>query len=178
MSTAEPAAVALTEELISHGVSRTAAQHLALEKPEVCRRCLEYLPFAKYRTTKGAWLANAIRDEYGPPEGYLQAKERAEREAAIRDEAAAKAQRKSRQDAQSRAKKARLSETLSQMEKEQGEAFTAFTQYVGRERLRVAKIAAHLSPERQSEQLAAFATPVRRLELLERWLKAGGLCER
>ena len=37
----------------------------------MCRRCLEYLPYAKVRTTPGAWLANAIRAEYGPPEGYL-----------------------------------------------------------------------------------------------------------
>jgi len=66
---ADAAAVCLAEELVGHGVGRAAARRLALEKPEVCRRCLEYLPFAKFRTTSGAWLANAIRDEYGPPRG-------------------------------------------------------------------------------------------------------------
>ena len=30
--------------------------------------------FPKFRTSKGAWLANAIRDEYGPPQGYEDAK--------------------------------------------------------------------------------------------------------
>jgi len=67
-----------------------------------------------------------------------------------------------------------LSETLGQMEKEQGKALAAFTDYVDRERARVARIAAHLSPERRQEQLAALASPERRLELLEQWLKSGG----
>lgn len=57
------------------------ARRLAGEKPEVCRQCLDYLPYADYRTTPGAWLAHAIRDEYGPPKAYLEAKA-AEREQA------------------------------------------------------------------------------------------------
>src|SRR5262249_15020013 len=63
-----PAAAALVGELVSHGVSRSAARRLARGKPEVCRRCLEYLPYAVVKTTKGAWLANAIEHEFGPPE--------------------------------------------------------------------------------------------------------------
>jgi len=173
----DAAAGGLTEDLVAHGVGRAAAQRLALEKPEVCKRCLEYLPFARFRRTKGAWLANAIRDEYGPPEGYVQAKERKEREAELRDAEAAKSERKSRQDARRREKNARLSETLSQMEKEQGQALAAFTEYVDRERLRVARIAAHLSAERREEQLTVLASPERRLELLEQWLKVGALCD-
>jgi hypothetical protein len=54
------AAAVLVEELVSHGVGRTAAERYAQEKPATCRRCLEYLPYAKFKTTKGAWLANAI----------------------------------------------------------------------------------------------------------------------
>jgi hypothetical protein len=171
----EEAAVRLTEELVAHGVGRAAAQRLALEKPDVCRRCLEYLPFARFRTTQGAWLANAIRDEYGPPEGYLRAKERENRDAAIRDAAAARSRRKSRQDALRREKAARLAETLSRMENERGNALAAFTQYVDQERVRVEKIAAHLSPERRREQLAVLASRERRLELLDQWLTARGV---
>ncbi|MBY0513828.1 MAG: hypothetical protein K2P78_07935 [Gemmataceae bacterium] len=56
-----------------HGVGRAVARRLVREKPEVCRRCLDYPPFADYRTTPGAWLAHATRDEYGPPMAYLAA---------------------------------------------------------------------------------------------------------
>ena len=34
------------------------------------RACLAYLPHAQVKTSKGAWLANAIRDEYGPPPAF------------------------------------------------------------------------------------------------------------
>lgn len=71
---AEPAVdAALVDELVRHGVGRAVARRLVREKPEVCRRCLDYPPFADYRTTPGAWLAHATRDEYGPPMAYLAA---------------------------------------------------------------------------------------------------------
>lgn len=58
---------ALARELVSHGVGRSVAERLARTKPAVCRRCLEYLPYAKWKTTKGAWLSSAIELEFGPP---------------------------------------------------------------------------------------------------------------
>ncbi|MBX9581989.1 MAG: replication protein, partial [Gemmataceae bacterium] len=61
---------ALVEELVRNGVGRGTAGRLAAEKPDVCRRCLAYLPSAAVRTTPGAWLAAAIRDEFGPPERF------------------------------------------------------------------------------------------------------------
>ena len=72
------AELVLIKELTSHGVGRTTAVVLAREKPDLCRRYLGYLPFADIRTTKGAWLTNAIRDEYGPPQRYIDAKQREE----------------------------------------------------------------------------------------------------
>jgi hypothetical protein len=69
----------LVDELVGHGVGRAVARRLASEKPDVCRRCLDFLPYVQCKTTPGAWLANAIRDEYGPPKAYLAAQNRRSR---------------------------------------------------------------------------------------------------
>jgi hypothetical protein len=153
----------LAEELIAQGVSRSAASRLAREKPEACRRYLGYLPFAEIRTTKGAWLANAIRDEYGPPEGYVVAKQKETRDAALKA-------RRGRQDSLQRTNLARARATLARLEKEQGEAFRAFLGYVAQERHKAERMASRLSPARQAECLSAFDAAEHRVELFRRWL--------
>jgi hypothetical protein len=82
---------ALAEELVAQGVGRTVARRLAREKPDACRRYVqEYLPFwdaeaergeFTYRGGKGAFLASAIRDGYGPPRSWeaAQRKEKSRR---------------------------------------------------------------------------------------------------
>jgi hypothetical protein len=160
----------LVRELIAHGVGRGVASRLAKEKPDVCRRYLEYLPFAQCRTTAGAWLANAIRDEYGPPAGYVQAKLREAGERQARERTLAEKARQSHEDARRREKNDRLMERYSLMEQEQGKAYAAFTEHVARERARVSRIALHLSPERRAEQLAAFDSLEHRLQLFDEWL--------
>jgi hypothetical protein len=154
----------LAQELIAQGVSRSAASRLAREKPEACRRYLAYVPFAEIRTTKGAWLANAIRDEYGPPEGYVEAKQKETRDVAL------KAHR-SRQDSLQRANLARARETLARLEEEQGEAFRAFLGFVTEERRKAERMASRLSPARQAECLSAFDAEEHRVELFRRWLE-------
>jgi hypothetical protein len=168
----DAAAVSLVEELVGHGVGHTVAKRLVREKPEVCRRCLEYLPYARLRTTAGAWLANAIRDEYGPPQGYLTANHRKERQAQLRKAMEAENRRMSHKDAIRSQKEARLREMLSQVESERGNAWVAFTGHVRRERAKLVRIVANLTAERQTDQLTAFDSPVRRLELFEQWLES------
>jgi hypothetical protein len=169
-------AAALVKELVLHGVGQTVAERYAQEKPETCRRCLEYLPFAKIRTTKGAWLANAIRDEYGPPPGYEAEKARLARDQeAERRELARKAQEK-HVLAIREAKTARAGFAYRRLEESNGEAFAAFTEYVQRERARTDRIAQHLSAERRAELLAAFDRPERRVELFEAWMTSAPEC--
>jgi hypothetical protein len=165
------AADSLAQELIAQGVSRSVAARLVLEKPEVCRRYLAYLPFAEIRTTKGAWLANAIRDEYGPPEGYVAAKQREERVQSRATRDTALQARLRRQDSLHRDNLARARATLARLEKEQGEAFRAFTGYVAQERRKAERMAAQLSAARQAECLAAFDAEEHRVELFRRWLE-------
>jgi hypothetical protein len=168
---ASNADAALVEELIGHGVGRSVARKLARHKPDVCRRCLEYLPYARFKTTKGAWLANAIRDEYGPPPGYEEATARQDR---VRKGVLLQNARQTRQDARRRKKVEWLREAYARLEKERGEAYMAFSEYVDRERVKAARIATHLSARRQEQHLAAFEQPERRLQLFEEWLARQG----
>jgi hypothetical protein len=166
------AAEALVDELVSHGVGRTAAARFAREKPETCLRQLEYLPHASFRTTKGAWLANAIQGEFGPPSGYEAEKARKARErdatARVRREMA----NQKRGAAIREASAARLSIAYQKLHASGSEALLAFNEFVGKERAKTARIAIYLSPERRDELLASFDSPGRRLELFDAWMKS------
>lgn len=164
---------ALVEELTSHGVGGTAAKRLAKEKPGVCRRCLEYLPYAKFKTSKGAWLANAIRDEYGPPQGYEEARAN---EARGRQEAGRAHERHALQKhelAIKEEKTTRLLAAYHQIQETGGEALRAFNDYVEGERTRTRRIVHHLSPARQVEVMADFDRTETRLQLFEAWAISG-----
>src|SRR5262249_38197129 len=118
------------------------------------------------------WLANAIRDEYGPPAGYLQAQRAEEKKAQVQAAADREKRRQGHEEARRRAQMARLRFSYDRLEKSQGEAVTAFTRSVTQEQVRALRVAAHLRPERKDEHLAAFDTLERRLELFEHWLQA------
>ena len=165
----ELAAAALVEELVSHGVGRTAATRYAREKPETCRRQLAHLPYAKCKTTTGAWLANAIRDDYGPPPGYAEEQARLARERQAEGRALARKARQTHGLAIREEKAAGLRVAYRELEEAGGEALRAFYAYVERERARTARVALRLSPGRRDELLAAFDHPERRLELFEAW---------
>jgi hypothetical protein len=167
------AAAALVEELVSHGVGRSAARRYVREKPETCRRQLEYLPYAKFRTTKGAWLANAIRDEYGPPQGYVEEQARLVRERQAEGSRLARKALQQHGAAIREEKTARLRVAYRQLETTGGEALRAFCEYVEQERAKTDRIAHRLSPRRREELLAAFDHPERRLQLFEAWTNAG-----
>jgi hypothetical protein len=166
------AAALLVEELVAHGVGRTAAEQLARDKPAVCRRCLEYLPYAKVRTTPGAWLASAIRGEYGPPEGYLR-RQAAQSQRASNTGKLQKG-RASRDAACQAATDARLRESYGLLEKTRPDAMAAFAAYLAAEQDRARRFVARLSPQRREEYLASFHAEERRLQVFARWLEAEG----
>ena len=157
------------EELVRHGVGRSVAAKLAAEKPGACRRCLGYLPYARVRTTPGAWLAAAIRDEFGPPEGYL----RAGRDADGRPTGPPlpgapdrELRRASRREA--------LGDGLDRLEREHPEAFTAFEAFAAEERGRARRFAEQLTGRGREDFLAGFDSAAYRLEVFERWLGGEG----
>lgn len=166
-------AAALVEELVGHGVGRTAAVRFAAEKPAVCRRCLEYLPYAKLKSSKGAWLANAIRDEYGPPPGYEDAKSKAEKQREAEGRALARKALQKHGQALREEEMTRLRVAYQRLEETGGEALRAFNEYVEAERARTRRIAHHLSPARRVEVLADFDRQETRLQLFEAWTNSG-----
>jgi hypothetical protein len=162
----------LVEELVSHGVGRAAAEQLARNKPAVCRRYLEYLPYAKVRTTPGAWLASAIREEYGPPEGYFK------RQAAGPERASNKSMlgkhHRSPEVARHDAMDARLRDAFERLEKTHPEAIAAFLAYLAAEQDQARRFAARLSLRRREEYLTTFDSEEQRLRVFGRWLETEG----
>ena len=64
----------LIEALVASELNRSDAERFALEKPGVCRRQLEYLPFVEnFKTSRGAYLRRAIEGDFGPPPAYARA---------------------------------------------------------------------------------------------------------
>jgi hypothetical protein len=80
--------------------------------------------------------------------------------------------RKTHAEAHSNERAARLRERYRRTEKEQGEAYRAFTNYPERQRARAVRFAAHLSEAGRAKYLAAFDSTQRRLELFEDWLRS------
>ena len=163
---------ALIEELVSHGVSRATAGRYARQKPGVCRRCLDYLPFAEVKKTPGAWLASAIRDEYGPPEGYLNAKQAEAKEAEARRAEEQRRQEARRREARLRQRDADLRAAFRALIAEGGEPLASFRAYAGEQRRRLLKTADLLSPRRREERLAAFDSPEEQLVHFAAWRQA------
>lgn len=166
------AAAGLISELVGHGVSRRAAERLAAEKPDVCKRCLGYLPFAKIRTTPGAWLATAIDHEFGPPEAFLKvevAKKQRSETGVRRPDAS-----KTAQDERESILRTRLRVTLERLPKMQPEAFHAFQAFRAGEGDRLRRFAEVLTDERRAEFLASLADDENRVAIFDQWLKSDG----
>lgn len=159
----------LVEELARHGVGRSVAARLAAEKPGACRRCLAYLPYARVRTTPGAWLAAAIRDEFGPPEGFP----RAGRDA---DGRPTGPHRPGAADREGRhaAHRMRLQDALARLEREHPGAFTAFEAFAAEERGRARRFAEQLTGRGRQDFLAGFDSAGYRLDVFGRWLGGEG----
>jgi phage replication O-like protein O len=160
----------LVSMLVSHGVGEAVAEELVREKADRCRRCLDYLPFAHIKTTKGAYLANAIRFGYGPPEGYFQAKARMAADAARR---AAPPWPESREVASTAriAKEENLRVKLAEIERSHPQAYATFLAFEEEERAKVQKILHSLSAKGRKQVLASWTDDSKRLALLERWLE-------
>ncbi|MBX9578820.1 MAG: hypothetical protein K2X87_00795, partial [Gemmataceae bacterium] len=113
-------------------------------------------------TTPGAWLAAAIRDEFGPPERFVK-----------RAGGPAPAATTSPLDREA-ARAARLRADLARLEQTRPEALAAFDAFVAAERERAGRFAARLSAKGRGEFLAQFDTADHRLALYERWVAAAG----
>ena len=167
MSGADDGFKDLVGKLIANGVGRSVAEQLAREKPDGCRQCLEYLPFVQVKSSKGAYLANAIRCGYGPPPGFDEAKKRtyAGRTANHRQSAA-----EANQPGNWMKKERELKENLENLKALHPEKALIFSAYVKSERSKAERITRNLSPERKQEVLSGWESEEKTLELFDRWL--------
>lgn len=143
ISADDASAAALVKELVSHDLNRGDAVRLVREKPEECRRQVEYLDFLiqrnfVFKKSKPGFLRTAIESENGPPTGYLEEKAREgklkkqqEREAA---QASKEVARRTYQEAQEVDYLAYLASRIADVEKSQPQAFMAFTEAEGKRR--------------------------------------------
>jgi hypothetical protein len=118
---------------------------------------------------RGAYLARAIPEKWGPPKRY---KERQRQEEAARKKAeAAQAvnARQSHQETRRAAEEAQARQTLSHLENEQGEAYSAFTQWLRAKRVRFETICRNLSEERRQERLRDFDSEASRARYFQEW---------
>jgi hypothetical protein len=157
----------LVQELIGRGVGGKVAARLAAQKPDVCRRCLEYLPFADIRTTPGAWLANAIEGEFGPPERFVRAKQES-----VPDKALSPVPSPKSEEARHAANVERLRVSYAHFEKTQPDALSDFTEFVAAERVKAERFSHQLSERGRADYLEQFENEEHRLSLFERWLNA------
>ena len=167
----ETAADGLVEELVTHDLNRGDAIRLAREKPDQCRRQLEYLKFLiqthfVFRRSKGGYLYTAIKEENGPPTGYEEAR-RAEAQS-IKERA-----HQSAELAHSAAKQNRLRKTLDRLEIDQPAVYSAFLEYVEKNKqVALDKPILRSAPEVRDLLIRSFETDAMRLELFEDYLTA------
>jgi hypothetical protein len=165
----------LFKELISQGVGRSTACRLSRHKPEMCRLALEYLPYAQVKSSPGAWLANAIEQEWGPPAGWLRAKGQQGNVKGGPIPAPSKTSVGAGDIGRQRpSKMAKLRDTYARLEKARGEALRRFNEYLDQEHLRATRMAELLSPARKEEHLRALNDPERRLEIFGQWIRGEG----
>ncbi len=127
----------LIKALVAADLNRGDAVRFVAERPEVCRRQLEFLPFVeKFKTSRGAYLRRAIEDDFGPPLAYLQAQEREEAQRSVRAKRAQELfqaqEEKARQSHEKRFYGAYLDflrERVGEVEKTHPGAFTAFAEW-------------------------------------------------
>lgn len=103
----DPATGELIALLVEADLNRSDAERFARERPEVCRRQLEYLPHVKeFKSSRGAYLRRAIEGDFGAPTAY--ARQQSQQQARQKAEAATQEHRAQGQ-AQASQEKARRS---------------------------------------------------------------------
>lgn len=167
---AEKGSAVLVEKLVACGLNRREALRFAEEKPEECRRQLDYIRYRiqtgyPFRSGPGAFLRRAIEAGFSAPSGYEKSK---------RDEAQM-GQEKARIEAELAYKalqRDHLRQILVRMEKEQPGAFFDFMAFVeARKQEAICRPILHNAPEVKERLLKTFDTEETRLELLTAYLQ-------
>ncbi len=162
------AAAVLIKRLADEGVGRSVATDLVRKNPKACEQQLQYLPFAEVRKSKGAWLASAIRNEYGPPEKYLKEQERKRLHALPQ-----KTNRLEGHQAEHKALWSRA--TFTRLSKESPETISAFNLHLQEEKRRAVLFSKRLTEKKRNEYLAHLESEEYRIDKFTLWLSGKGV---
>jgi len=162
----------LVEALVKEGVGRSAAHRFAASKPDLCRRYLDWLPFAEVRTTRGTWLANAIEHEFGPPKGLARREAQARKIRAAEERQTKPAQ--SHDSDRSRENFERLRVTYARLEEMHPEATEGFRIAFDAEQSKARKFAETLTEKGRALFFEQATSDEFRLTAFEKWLKGEG----
>lgn len=170
----KPAAVDadLIEALVGEGVFPDVAARLAADKPDRCRECLTWLPYAKPRTTPGRWLANAIEHDFGPPDEFTKRAGEPHKARGAEQVGGNPTQRP--QGERHEGLETRLRATYAQVLKTHPDAITAFETFLASERERATKLLATLTERGKRDYLRNADSEDFKLTVFERWLKGEG----
>lgn len=169
-----PETQALTDELVRAGVSKGEALTLATLYPDECRRQLEFLPYAEIKTTPGAYLTTAIKREFSPPKGFLEAQEKKAEEERRRKAEELKASRERAEKAQQEANAALLDSEILGLENEDPERYARFQAFFEEQKAQTLNRPFFKKGSRAAEVVSqSFETPEKRRELYKAWKSEG-----
>lgn len=160
----------LVEQLVANDVNRGDAERLAREKPEECRRQLEYLELVtEFKSSRGAYLRTAIEKGFGAPKGYAALKTKRDAAQRQKEAAALKEARQSHQKAHSAAYLAWVGEKVDELRISQPEAIFGFEEADAAEGAKMTRLFPAGS-QLLKTTLADRARPESRLERLRSFL--------
>lgn len=169
--TADTPTALLIEQLVAAGLNRKDAKRFAGERPDECRRQLEYLPYKTDLKKPGGWLNSAIEGEFGPPDEYLAAKTKEESARKKQEEAQQKKVQQTAQEARRREETARVDAAMAQLQKDAPEAFSAFLANVADERRKAESKYASMPPAVLKRTLQLFDSPDEQRKRFHDWQK-------
>ncbi|HZG46464.1 MAG TPA: hypothetical protein VEZ41_09390, partial [Allosphingosinicella sp.] len=168
----DPETRTLIEALVTADLNRGDAERLVGEKPEECRRQMEYLPYVtEFKTSRGAYLRRAIEQGFAAPVAYRKEQEAQETKRKRQEEAEARRAREAAQEARKREEEAQVDSDIARLEKEAPEAFLAFSAYVEGERRKLDARFASMSDSIVERIRRSFDSPEKQRELFQDWRK-------
>ena len=166
----DPKVAALIAELIASDLNREVAERFARDLPEESHRQLSFLPFVKeFKTSRGAYLRRAIEQGFAPPREFIQKqKEHDDKRKSLAEAELRKASEAIRKAAEAE-KTLQTTETLSRLQSDAPEAFSAFSAYFAEQRQQAEKKYLGMSASIRQKLLKVWETAEKQHEVFHSW---------
>lgn len=169
----DPDTAALVAELVSQELNHATALLYAKGDPDECRRQLAFVAAmgdSDFREGRGAYLACAIPEKWGPPKRFKAKQQQGEAQKKKTDALASAKARQEQETARQGAQEAGWLQTLGRLEQAHPEALTAFRARVELERRAAVDKFPVKSPVLRKQVGAEFDKPGKQHEIFAAWL--------